>query len=73
MDSEQKLARLSEQEILQIVGLESWSNAACRGYAIRACELAGIDHETMDRIICMFRVCFEELTVKEAEKVYYEY
>lgn len=61
------------KELQELFKLECWSNAACRGYAIKACESAGLDHETIVKIIQAFRWAFEEYTVKQAEQVYYDY
>lgn len=62
-----------DKELLEIFELEKWSNSACCGYAIKACESAGLEREIIGKIIHEFRVVFEEYTVKQAEKIYYNY
>jgi len=62
-----------DKDLLDLFELEKWSNAACRGYAIKACESAGLERETITKIIHEFRWAFEEYTVKQAEKIYYEF
>jgi hypothetical protein len=61
------------KELQELFELEKWSNAACRGYTIKACESAGLDHETIFKVIQAFRWAFEEYTIKQAEQIYYNY
>lgn len=44
-----------DKELLELFELEKWSNAACRGYAIKACECAGFKREIIIKIIHEFR------------------
>ena len=62
-----------DKELLELFELEKWSNAACRGYAIKACESAGLERETILKVIHAFRWAFEEYTVKQAEQIYYDF
>ena len=62
-----------DKELLELFELEKWSNAACRGYAIKACESAGLDCETILKVINSFRWAFEEYTLKQAEQIYYDF
>jgi len=62
-----------DKELLELFEIEKWSNAACRGYAIKACESAGLEREVIIKIIHEFRWAFEEYTVKQAEQIYYDF
>lgn len=62
-----------DKELLELFELEKWSNAACRGYAIKACESAGLDNETILKVIHAFRWAFEEYSLKQAEQIYYDF
>ena len=62
-----------DEDLMELFKLEKWSNAACRGYAIKACESAGLEHEMIIKVIREFRWAFEEYTVKQAEQIYYDF
>lgn len=53
--------------------LDNWSNAACLGYAIRAMEGAGLSPDAIQQVIDKLEQTFGELTVQEAEKIWYEH
>ena len=73
MDTKKGQGSIVDKELLELFTLEKWSNAACRGYAIKACESAGLDHDTILKVIHAFRWAFEEYTVKQAEQIYYDF
>ena len=62
-----------DMQLQELFELDKWSNAACRGYAIKACESAGFDRETIHKVIHAFRWAFEEFSVKQAEQIYYDF
>lgn len=45
-----------------------WSNDACYGYCIEAMERAGVDRETIAKVVRGLYRAFDELTVEEAER-----
>lgn len=49
--------------------MEEWSNNACEGYAILAMQAAGLDAQTVRRVLDQMRVCFDSVSVEEAEEV----
>lgn len=73
MERKNDQAIKNDSDLLELFELEQWSNAACRGYAIKACESVGLDHETVVKVIKAFRWTFEEYTVKQAEQIYYDF
>ena len=52
---------------------EIWSNGACQGYFIQAAKIAGLDDESIRKILSAFGEAFEDLTVDEADKLYCNY
>lgn len=46
-----------------------WSNEACRGYAVRAMQKAGLDPELIRTVLKQLRWAFDDLTVEEAEQI----
>ena len=56
---------------LALLALEStsiWTNDACYGYCIEAMERAGVDRETIAKVVRGLHQAFDELTVEEAER-----
>lgn len=53
-------------EVLDMVSI--WSNEACRGYCVDAMERAGLDRETIGKVLSGLHEAFDELTVEEAER-----
>lgn len=49
--------------------MEEWSNNACEGYAILAMQAAGLDAQTVCRVLDQMRACFDSVSVEEAEEV----
>ena len=45
-----------------------WTNNACYGYCIEAMENAGVDRETITKVVRGLHQAFDELTVEEAER-----
>lgn len=49
---------------------ELWSNAACRAYMIAAASAAGVDNDTINRMIEALEAAFENWTIEEAERAW---
>jgi hypothetical protein len=49
---------------------DTWSNAGCLGYAIKALELLEYRPEDIQRIINAMKAQFDRTTVKEADRHY---
>ena len=52
---------------------EVWSTAACQGYFILAAKDAGVDDDTIRKILSTFSREFDDFSIEQAEKIYYEY
>lgn len=50
-----------------------WSNDACRGYCLKAMQNAGFDDIQISKVLNNLFSSFDEMTIREAEKIYLEY
>lgn len=50
--------------------VEIWSNYACIGYARIAMQAAGLDKQSIDKVIKEMHHAFDDYSVDEAEKHY---
>lgn len=50
-----------------------WSNAACKGYVIKACRALRYTKEQTDDLLEMLDCMFSNYSVNEAEETYREY
>ena len=58
---------MMEQEMIDPMFPDGpWRNDACMGYAIMAMECAGLDRETIQKVITRMKWCFDDTTVEEA-------
>lgn len=56
--------------ILPFMGDGPWRNDACMGYAILAMERAGLDYETMNRVLYEMKGAFDDTDIEGAAKKY---
>lgn len=73
MTSKNDKAIKIDSNLQELFDFEQWSNAACRGYAIKACESVGLDHKTIIKVVKAFGWAFEEYTLKQAEQIFYNF
>ncbi|MBQ3265296.1 MAG: hypothetical protein IJH07_05910 [Ruminococcus sp.] len=52
---------------------DKWSNAACKGYAIKASQALGYSDEQTAELLSVMDIMFSTYTVEEAESFYREY
>ena len=57
-----------ELALLVLESTSIWTNDACYGYCIEAMERAGVDRETITKVVRGLHQAFDELTVEEAER-----
>lgn len=62
----------SEEAINQILleTNEVWSNKACRAYMIAAASAAGVDNDTINRMIETLEIALEYWTIEEAKRAW---
>ena len=58
------------QEIKELFSDEVWSNGACMGYAIIACEELDIDKADIVKIISQLNSVFDRISVEDAKRKY---
>ena len=51
---------------------EIWSNDACRGYAMMAMQDAGLDQQTISKVLHVMHYVFDQVSVAEAEQHYHK-
>lgn len=57
-----------EEELFQMCLNGPWSNTACIGYAAIAMKRAGMKKKEIEKVCQHLIWCFDEISVKEAEK-----
>lgn len=50
--------------------IDIWNNYACIGYARIAMQAAGIDEQSIDKVIKELHHAFDDYTIEQAEKYY---
>lgn len=61
------------EDLLSLFGDDRWSNAACKGYVIKALQTLGYSDKQTEAILRSLDVMFSTYTVEEAEKFYRDY
>lgn len=52
---------------------EQWSNAACVGYMIYACEKVGYSYEQINTLLKYLNDSFNQKTLEQAKQKYYDF
>ena len=55
-----------------LLGSDTWSNAACCGYVLLACKNLGYTKQKSKSLLEAVNVAFENYTIQQAEKEYYD-
>ena len=53
----------------QLLSMELWSNEACKGYAIAAGRIIGMEPEKLKDLATAVDICLKRLSVEEAENL----
>lgn len=61
---------MNNEEFLNLIQTQGWSNSACSGYAILACRNLGFTQSEITDFIHMLNSTFGNYSIEEAEKVY---
>jgi hypothetical protein len=64
---------INQRDILRLLCDEQWSNAACCGYLIIACETLGYSHEKADLLLNAMKNAFNQHSVEQAKSKYIKY
>lgn len=60
-------------DILRLLCNEQWSNAACCGYLIKACETLDYSREQINALLIAMKAAFEQFSTDKAKDVYIRY
>lgn len=65
----------SGQDLKEIMlnNMPIWDNDACRGYCIQAMQDAGIDKDKIKDVLDNIRICFDDITVEDAGKIFLKF
>jgi len=63
----------SGEKMLQLLCDEQWSNAACSGYLILACEKEGYTRVQTKKLLKYMEDAFSQKTIEQAKKKYYDF
>jgi len=55
----------------ELLGSNTWSNAACCGYVLLACKNLGYTKQESRNLLKAVNAAFENYTIQQAEKEYY--
>ena len=55
---------------MYVDNIDIWSNYACIGYARIAMQAAGIDEQSIDKVIKELHHAFDDYTIEQAEEYY---
>jgi len=64
---------LCEKDVLRLLCDDQWSNAACCGYLIYACEGLGCTKEQTDTLLALMQDAFNRKTLDQAKTKYYDF
>jgi len=63
--------KIEQKNILRYLCDEHWSNAACCGYMIFACENLGYSKEQINHLLSSMQDVFNQKTIKQAKQRFY--
>lgn len=58
--------------ISELLGNDTWSNAACCGYVLLACKNLGYTKQESQNFLEAVNSAFKNYTIRQAEKEYYK-
>ena len=59
-------------KLSELLGIDTWSNAACCGYVLLACKNLGYTKQDSRKLLEAVNAVFENYTIQQAEKGYYD-
>jgi len=67
------MEKVSFDEVMKILSDGVWSNSACIGYAIIACQELNIDKKDIVRIVGQLNSAFDRVSIDDAKRKYSEF
>ena len=67
------MEKISFDELMAILSDGVWSNSACIGYALIACEELNIDKKDIVKIVSQLNSAFDRVSIEDAKRKYSEF
>lgn len=67
------MEKIDKSDLRQLLWGERWSNVACCGYLILACEKEGLGKEQILQLLAGMEQAFGSVSVERAANVYTQY
>lgn len=67
------MENMDKSDLHQMLCGEQWSNAACCGYLVLACNALGFNRMQTDRLLASVKSVFETYSVEAARETYMRY
>lgn len=64
---------MDHDDFLKPIAEDRWSNAACMGYVIKACQASGYPDEEISELLKALNTMFSNFTLEEAKSIYMDY
>ena len=64
---------MNRDDFIHLLNADQWSNAACMGYVIKACQRLDYSIEEISNLFKMLNTIFSNFTVEEAAEEYRNY
>ena len=64
---------MNRDDFFNLLAANQWSNAACMGYAIKACKALNYSEKETSKFIATLNAMFSNFTLEEAEEEYRNY
>ncbi|MER2149898.1 MAG: hypothetical protein ABS987_12220 [Ruminococcus sp.] len=64
---------MNRDDFFNLLCANQWSNAACMGYAIKACKVLDYSEKEISEFVITLNAMFSNFTLEEAEEEYRNY
>lgn len=64
---------MNRDDFFNLLCANQWSNAACMGYAIKACKALDYSEKEISEFVTALNAMFSNFTLEEAEEEYRNY
>ena len=64
---------MNRDDFFNLLCANQWSNAACMGYAIKACKALDYSEKEISEFVITLNAMFSNFTLEEAEEEYRNY
>lgn len=64
---------MDRDDFLKLFAEDRWSNAACMGYVIKACQASGYPDAEISELLKALNTVFSNFTLEEAKRIYMDF